>query len=517
MEKIKTYFPLPVFRLTIFIIIFPLILTAQLKKPALMAPQFPSYAEWLNTDRAYSIDEFKGKFVILDFWTYCCINCMHILPDLKRLEQTFPEELVVIGVHTPKFSGEKESRNIRQAILRYEIEHPVINDHQYELWQKYGVRAWPTVAIIDPEGYVLGNHSGEGVWDTLFPFLTEQIPDYREKGLLTKDAFIFRSESPVEAVLSFPGKILADPQNNFIYISDSNHNRILITNKITGEVKEIIGSGKVGKSNGDFSTAEFNHPQGITRHGDFLYIADTENHLIRTVDLNRERVTTLAGTGKQAQGFNQPGVGTAVALNSPWDLLYIEGKLYVAMAGFHQIWTIDVETAEAKPFAGSGREDITDGSATRSALAQPSGITTDGTYLYVADSEVSGIREISIETGDVKTIVGRGLFEFGDKDGNGKRVRLQHPLGITWANDRLFVADTYNNKIKVIHPDIKSSDTFAGSGEEGATDGLDATFDEPGGVSYSDGKLYVADTNNHAVRIVDIKSGSTATLNIKLP
>lgn len=504
------------FALSLFLILsFVFILNGQPSMTTSPAPEFPDYAHWLNSDRAYTMEEFRGKFVLLDFWTYCCINCMHILPDLKKLEQTYPEELVVIGIHTPKFPGERETDNIRQAILRYEIEHPVVNDHQYTLWKRYGVRAWPTVALIDPEGDILGVRSGEGVWEALNPLLKEKVAEYKKLGKLREGVIQFKDEPVAEGMLSFPGKVLADPFTDRLYISDSNHNRILIVERSTGHILESIGNGEQGKRDGSYQKAQFHHPQGLARQGNYLFVADTENHLIRQINLTNKQVSTLAGTGKQARRFNNSGKGTQVALNSPWDILYYKGLLYVAMAGFHQIWTVNPQTLFTQPFAGSGHENITDGSAQTAALAQPSGLATDGKFLYVADSEVSGIRQINLDTGDVETIVGRGLFEFGDVDGNGKDVRLQHPLGVTWADGRLFVADTYNNKIKVIHPTLKSADTFAGKGEEGSADGIEATFDEPGGLSFAEGKLYVADTNNHLIRVIDTKTGVTTTLPIQ--
>ena len=109
--------------------------------------------EWLNTTGPIGLKDLRGKIVVIDFWTYCCINCMHVLPDLKYLEQKYPNELVVIGVHSAKFTNEKESNNIRQAIMRHEIEHPVVNDAEMTIWGKFGVRSWPTLAIIDPEGF----------------------------------------------------------------------------------------------------------------------------------------------------------------------------------------------------------------------------------------------------------------------------------------------------------------------------------------------------------------------------
>ena len=478
------------------------------------APEFPGYADWLNTDQSYKLADFHGKFVLLDFWTYCCINCIHVLPDLKALEHKYANELIVVGVHSPKFPGERETANIRQAILRYEIEHPVINDYQYSLWNQYNIRAWPTTVLIDPQGYVVSGHSGENVLNVWDDVLAEKISEADKKGILKRSLFKPIIESKIESVLSFPGKVFAHPTHNVLIISDSNHNRILVVNRETGAIQSIIGSGDRGAMDGSFANATFNHPQGVWQEQDKIYIADTENHLIRVANLKSKTVSTLAGTGKQSLRFNESGYGTEVGLNSPWDLLYHDGLLYVAMAGFHQIWTIDLGTSKAQPWLGSGREDIVDGPAYKAALAQPSGLTTDGKFLYFADSEVSAVRKADFKNGEVKTLVGKGLFDFGDRDGVGDRVRLQHALGVVAANNRLFIADTYNNKIKELNPDTRRVTAFAGTGKDGNSDGEKASFDEPGGITYAENKIYIADTNNHLIRVVDTTTQETSTLEI---
>ena len=483
------------------------------------APEFPSGMEWLNTERPLSLREFRGKIVLLDFWTYCCINCMHIIPDLKRLEAKYANQLVVIGVHSAKFKTEKGTDNIRQAILRYEIEHPVVNDKDFEIWQQYAAQAWPTLVLINPKGKVVGKFSGEGIFEPFDEVIGQMVPYFREKKELDEKPVSLRLEKSLAppGILNFPGKVLADEKGGRLFISDSNHNRILITS-LDGKVLDVIGDGAVGTRDGTFTEVEFNHPQGVALDSNVLYICDTENHLIRRADLTTRRVETILGTGQQARRFNISGTGTAVALNSPWDALARDGKLYIAMAGPHQLWVMDVKTLAAKPYAGSGRENHVDGPLLNAALAQPSGLTTDGKNLYFADSEVSSIRSASLSPdGDVGTIVGKGLFDFGDVDGQGDSVRLQHPLGVTFAEGKLYVADTYNHKVKLLEIKEKTSRTFAGTGEKGIKDGerQKAQFNEPGGISSTSQALYVADTNNHLIRRIDLKTGAVATVELK--
>jgi len=480
------------------------------------APELEGGVAWLNTDRPLALTSIRGKVVLLDFWTYCCINCMHIIPDLKKLEATYPNQLVVIGVHSAKFPNERESDNIRQAILRYEIEHPVVNDAEFRIWRRYGVRAWPTQVLIDPEGYVVGGVSGEGHYDTFDRVINELIVAHRSRGTLNEEPLqlVLEKSRFYAPVLSFPGKVLADPIQDLLFIADSNHNRILITTK-GGKVLDVAGSGETGAADGEFAMATFNHPQGMAVGGDLLYVADTENHLIRQLDVKARTVTTIAGTGTQALGHYRRGSAREVALSSPWDLVLEKDILYIAMAGPHQIWAMNLHHQEIGPYAGSGREARIDGPLMEAALAQPSGITSDGTNLYVADSEISSIRSVSLDPrGHVSTVVGLDLFEFGDVDGQGETVRLQHPLGVTHHNGVLYVADTYNHKIKAIGPRLATATTFLGTGKPGFRDGEMAQFYEPGGVSVAEGKLYIADTNNHAIRVADLHTKQVTTLQL---
>jgi thiol-disulfide isomerase/thioredoxin len=482
------------------------------------APEFPEGMQWLNTDKPLRLADLRGKVVLLDFWTYCCINCMHIIPELTALEKKYARELVVIGVHSAKFQNEGDVANIRQAILRYEIQHPVVDDRDFRIWRAYAVRAWPTLMVVRPDGYVLGYLSGEGNKEVLERVIDEVIGEAKSQGMLNDTPLHFALEKDQQAsgALSFPGKVLAHAPSQRLFIADSNNNRIVIAD-LDGKVLDVAGSGALGKADGDFHAATFHHPQGMALDGHLLYVADTENHLLRRLDLQARTVATIAGTGAQARTYNVPGTGTQVALNSPWDLVHIGTQLFIAMAGPHQVWVMHLETAYLEPYAGSSREDIIDAPRLQAAMAQPSGITTDGTLLYVADSETSSIRSVSLGiNGVVRTVVGAGLFEFGDQDGIGKeQVRLQHPLGVAYHDNILYVADTYNHKIKKIGPATATATTYFGSGKPGRRDGKEPEFYEPGGLSLAGGKLYIADTNNHAIRVADLATGAVSTLTLR--
>jgi len=450
-------------------------------------PEFPAELEWLNAGRPLTMADLRGKVVLLDFWTFCCINCMHVLPDLKVLERKYPRELAVIGVHSAKFTNERETEQIRQATLRYEIEHPVVNDHEFRLWRAYGVRAWPTLVVVDPDGYVYGAASGEGHLEDLDETVARLVERARREARLNETPLhlVLEREAAGATALAFPGKVLADAASGRLFVADSNHSRIVIAD-LEGQVQAVAGRGAQGAADGPFDAASFNHPQGMALDGDALYVADTENHLIRRLDLKARTVETVAGTGRRARHVNEAGRGREVALNSPWDLALVGRELYMAMAGSHQIWVMDLGTGELGPFAGTGREALLDGPREMGALAQPSGLATDGRVLYVADSEISAIRRIELgPRGALRTLVGLDLFEFGDVDGVGPQVRLQHPLGVALADGQLYVADSYNHKIKALDSERLACATFVGTDRPGFEDGGpdEASFAEPGGIS----------------------------------
>jgi thiol-disulfide isomerase/thioredoxin len=485
------------------------------EKARVRAPELTGGHGWLNTDKPLSIAALKGKVVLLDFWTYGCVNCMHIIPDLKKLEAKYANQLVVIGIHSAKFKNEKDTENIRHIILRYELEHPVYNDSDFSVWQSYGVRAWPTQVLIDPGGYIIGGVSGEGNYELIDRVVAKAVDEFRKRGELNEQPLnlVLERAKVGDLPLAFPGKILADGAGDRLFIADSNHNRIVIT-KLDGTLVDTIGSGERGSSDGAFDKASFYRPQGMALDGDTLYVADTENHLIRRIDLKARVVETVAGTGKQSTDYFKQGPGRSIGLNSPWDLQLLGRMLYIAMAGPHQIWKLDVDKGEVSTFAGSGREARQDGSLLEAGFAQPSGIASDGKTLYVADAEANIIRAIDVAGGQVRTLVGGDLFEFGDVDGSGDDVRLQHPLGLLAVGDKLLLADTYNHKIKELDPQRRQVQTVVGTGKPGQADGVSPSFYEPGGLSAANGKLYVADTNNHAVRVVDLKTKKTSTLRI---
>ena len=435
---------------------------------------------------------------------------------MRKLEKKYANDLAVIGVHSAKFPNEKDIGNLHNAVRRYQLEHPVINDSESQVWQQYSCRAWPTLMFIDPLGNVIGKHEGEMTFEAFDGLISQMVKEFDAQGVLDHQPRPSNFQKTGDTGLSFPGKVLADGPGDRLFITDTNHNRIVITS-LSGAVKQVIGSGEQDLADGGFADCAFNHPQGIALEGETLYVADTENHAIRKADLTSGTVETIAGTGEQGHTREGRHLGRTIELCSPFDLVHHNGVIYIAMAGIHQLWFLDLVDGMAGPFAGSGRESLTDGPLATAELAQPCGITTDGVKLFFADSETSSVRAADIDpTGKVRTIVGLDLFIFGDVDGSDHRVRLQHPIGITHYDGVLYITDTYNHKIKRVLPVMRSAFTVLGTGSPGHVDGAagQAQFSEPSGISFANGKMYIADTNNHAIRVADIDSGEVSTLEI---
>lgn len=474
------------------------------------APEFPDDLTWWNTDHPLRLhEELRGRVVVLDFWTYCCINCLHILPDLAYLEEKYARDPVVfIGVHSNKYSNEGYPENVRQAIFRHGITHPVVMDPDHLVWGAYGVDAWPTLVVIDPRGRIVVSLSGEGHREELDRMIAALLEIGRDAGVLAEGPLSLRPEPLLPAVsgLRYPGKVLADGVGRRLFIADTNHHRILITDW-QGEIQGFFGSGQPGTFDGFYDDARFQHPQGMALVGEELYIADTGNHMVRRANLRTFRIETVLGNGMI--GYDRRGGHRARAqvLNSPWDLAYLAGQLYIAMAGLHQIWAFDLETEVGRAVIGTGREALADQTARRSALAQPSGLATDGDVLYFADSETSAVRQYDPRTDQVTTLVGQGLFIFGDVDGPLQEARMQHPLGVEVGNGVVYVADSYNHKIRAIDRKTGLVRTVAGIGRPARAVNERLALYEPGGLSLAGDHLFIADTNNNRVVEYNLASG----------
>jgi thiol-disulfide isomerase/thioredoxin len=423
------------------------------KSARVRAPELSGRA-WLNTGgEQVTLASLRGKVVLLDFWTFCCINCLHVLDELRPLEERYSDVLVTVGVHSPKFAHEADPDALAAAVERYAVRHPVLDDPQLSTWQQYAVRAWPTLVVIDPEGYVVAQLSGEGHAHALDRVVADLVAEHAAKGTLHRGDGPYVAPPPPETALRFPGKVIALPGGTFL-VSDSGHHS-LVELAADGETAlRRIGSGERGLVDGSADAARFSEPQGLLllpdevagSAGYDVVVADTVNHALRGVRLEDGSVTTLAGTRRQWM----QGSGTA-DLSSPWDLAWWGDRVVVAMAGIHQLWSFDPASRTVDVLAGTTNEGLLDGPAADAWFAQTSGLVASGGRLWVADAETSALRHL--EGGVVTTVVGSGLFDFGHVDGPSAKALLQHPLGVTVLPDgSVAVCDTYNGAIRRYDP-----------------------------------------------------------------
>ncbi|MFH9061250.1 thioredoxin-like domain-containing protein [Streptomyces coeruleorubidus] len=433
------------------------------RRARVRAPELTGKGGWLNTGgQPYTLADLRGRIVILDFWTFCCINCLHVLDELRELEDKHRDTVVVIGVHSPKFVHEAEHQAVVDAVERYGVEHPVLDDPELATWKQYAVRAWPTLVVIDPEGYVVAQHAGEGHAHAIERLVAELEAEHEAKGTLRRGDGPYVAPEPEPTVLRFPGKALLLPSGNFL-VSDTTRHQLVELAQDGESVVRRIGSGGRGFADGAAGAAAFNEPQGLALLEDgSVVVADTVNHALRRLDLTTGEVTTLAGTGRQWwQGSPTSGPAREVDLSSPWDVALWQGQVWIAMAGVHQLWAYDPAEGTVAVAAGTTNEGLVDGPGAEAWFAQPSGLAATPERLWLADSETSALRWVDPD-GSVHTAVGTGLFDFGHRDGAAEQALLQHPLGVTALPDgSVAVADTYNHALRRYDPATGEVTTLA--------------------------------------------------------
>lgn len=433
---------------------------------------------------------------------------------MRELEAKFPNELVVIGVHSGKYHAERETARIREASIRLGAAHPVLNDRQFRVWRAFAVNAWPTLAVIDPGGAALGRHAGEFTAEQMAPVVQRLVDAFADRGVLNREPLHWVPDEPAIApgMLRYPGKVAVDGER--IAVADSGQHRVLVGVLEEGgrrmRVERVVGGGKArggerGFADGGPREARFDYPQGMAFAENTLYVADAGNHAVREIDLSSGTVRTLAGTGTQLRRRSDIEAG---AMASPWDLAPVGDTLFVAMAGIHQLWAVDRATGKVRRHSGTFREDIIDGPHGDAALAQPMGLVADerAGRLYFVDAESSAVRWADLDpNGGVGTVVGTGLFDFGDVDGRGDDVRMQHQQAIVQTDDgRLLVADSYNDALKWVDPATREATAWVRG------------LHEPAGLALGDRYVYVADTNAHRIALVDRESGGVDEMEIRL-
>ncbi|WP_329533278.1 thioredoxin-like domain-containing protein [Streptomyces sp. NBC_01450] len=433
------------------------------KRARVRAPELTGKGGWINTvGGQLGLTELRGRIVIVDFWTFCCVNCLHVLDELRELEEKHRDTVVIIGVHSPKFVHEAEHQAVVDAVERYGVEHPVLDDPELATWKQYAVRAWPTLVVIDPEGYVVAQHAGEGHAHAIARLVEELEAEHAEKGTLRRGDGPYVAPEPEPTALRFPGKALALPSGNLL-VSDTTRHQLVELESDGESVVRRIGSGMRGFVDGSAEEAGFSEPQGLALLDDgSVVVADTVNHALRRLDLATGEVSTLAGTGRQWwQGSPTSGPAREVDLSSPWDVALFGGKVWIAMAGVHQLWAYDPEGGTVGVAAGTTNEGLVDGPGAEAWFAQPSGLAATADRLWLADSETSALRWVDLD-GAVHTAVGTGLFDFGHRDGAAEQALFQHPLGVTALPDgSVAVSDTYNHALRRYDPATGEVTTLA--------------------------------------------------------
>ncbi|MFL6161758.1 MAG: thioredoxin-like domain-containing protein [Jatrophihabitantaceae bacterium] len=448
------------------------------------APEFPA-GTWFNTAGPLSLRELRGKLVLLDFWTFCCANCLHVIDELRALEQAYPDELVIIGVHSPKFEHEKADRAVAAAIERYEVAHPIFNDPELRLWQQYAVRAWPTLVLIDPDGYLVAQAAGEGQASGLKLLIDELIERYGDA--LRRGENPYRPPVAEPGTFRFPAKAIRFADG--LLVADAGHHQIVETELDGGTVRRRFGAGTRGHAAGQF--AEPNGlaavpPELVDRLGFDVLIADTGNHRLaglRTSDGTVPREVDLAGGLAGVETITGPVPGVL----SPWDVTWwpARGLFAIAAAGVHLLLGWDPVRDRVSILAGTTVEGLRDGPAEQGWLAQPSGLAVDGDRLWFADSETSALRYLTAD-GQLGTAIGEGLFDFGHVDGLAVRARLQHPLGVlVLADSSIAIADTYNSALRRYSPATDQVSTLA------------TELAEPSGLVEVDGELLAVESAAH--------------------
>jgi thiol-disulfide isomerase/thioredoxin len=478
------------------------------------AKDFAGATAWVNVDRPLVAQDLAGRVVVVDFWTSCCINCIHTLPILSALEKRHANDAVlVVGVHSPKFDAETETERLRAAIAENDVRHPVAVDGSMKIWKAWSASSWPTIEVVDAKGRIVYGVTGEPDPDRLEAYVQAALAEGAKENALTKEKLTaLKPEAPDTGPLAFPGKLLALKDGGWA-VSDTGHHRVVFFDA-SFAVKDVVGTGLAGFTEGTYGEASFKKPQGLAEAGDVVYVADTENHAVRAIDRKKKTVATIAGTGSIGHArLREKSPAKTTELRSPWDLAVPNGSgpIYVALAGSHQIAILDPKESTIAPFAGDGRELRVDDIGDSASFAQPSGLATDGKTLWVADSETSSIRAVSLSSKKVTTLVGKDLFVFGDVDGAAEKVRLEHPLGVAWgaapkaSTPALFVADTYNSKVKRLDLATGSTRTLAGARTH-------ADLFEPSGLVVKDGAIVAVDTKHHRLVRLEVNADGDAKI-----
>lgn len=471
---------------------------AMLNSPA---PEFTPHVEWINCDPV-TLGALRGYVIVLGFFSAGSAWSRNLLADLRYLQRKYAGALQVVAVHCPKFDAERNPRLVRKLVAQLDPGVRVVHDPNFVLWQHYGVGAWPTAVVVDPDGRVKAVTVGDMHRDELEAHVSGLVA---EAGLALEESLL-PTLNPIErdTAVSFPGGLCIN--DHYLYVADSGHHRILECSR-DGRVLRQFGTGTAEYNDGTIHAAAFRHPRGLALVRDILFVADTGNNALRRVRLVDGDVFTLVGGGRAGQPSGGVlDLGKRVALSQPWGVAAADDRVYVSLAGNNQIWMYDRGRNSFQFVAGSGDLALADGDADKAAFAQPAGLALAQLMLYVADSGASALRSMQTGTARVQTLIGQGLFEFGDAVGVRAETRLQYPLAVAKDPDtaHLWIADSYNNQLRKLKL----------GGSEVTRVEVSCKLECPSAIAAHGGALWIANTHAHEVLRVDPTTGTARRLPI---
>ena len=466
------------------------------------APALHPSLDWLNAD-PQTIANQRGRVLALLFWNASSVYSQNLIGELTRLRARHPLALSVIGIHLPKFDAEIDPRTVSRAVNQLDIDFPVANDRGWAVWQQYGITGWPSVALIDPLGRLREIYTGDDQADAIdgaISTLVEEsggsttFPEPGARSTIGRD----------RATLAFPSGLAVS--DSHLYIADTGHHRILECAH-EGRVLRAFGTGHPDLVDGPPGEAAFRSPRGLCIVRGSLYVADTGNHALRRIELSDGQVETLLGSARPGQPIEGSfSVPADCPLNLPWAVAGAFDRLFIAVTGCNQIWEYELGYSRLRFVAGTGELGIADGPGRNALFAQPSGLALVQQTLYVADAAGSAIRVIQLQQDNVQTLVGQGLYEFGDHDGGRREARLQYPQAIALDANApvLWIADTYNGSLRKLR---------LGGGDV-TTQDLPQPLYQPAALASSADALWIADGVNHEILRYDLESGLLARVQI---
>jgi sugar lactone lactonase YvrE len=466
------------------------IATAQ---PASLLRELPQSLEWLNVDQPPSLSALRGRACVLAFVNAGSTWSLRVLQQLAQQQARHGGRLQVLAIDVPRFDHERDSRQVAQRFASHDFGFPVAHDRDWAAWQHFGIEAWPTLLLVDPDGELRARFVGDGHGRTLELRINELLADADASAT----PLPLRAQVEPSMPLRFPGGLALG--GKYLYVADSGHHRVLECDQ-AGRVLRQFGTGRAGFLDGAAETASFNRPLRLSAHHGSLYVADGGNHAIRRIDLRRGDVVTLIGSG-------QPGApveGTVaeprtVSLDHPCAMALTDDTLLIACSGDNRIWEYDLGSRDLQLAAGSGELAVTDGVGEEAAFAEPVALAAVRQLLYVCDGAGSAIRSLNVRTRQVTTLLGRDGWHHGHADGTRTEALLQHPQAIALDPDAplLWIADSGNNALR----------TLRLGGGQLETCKLSQPLHGPAGLAVADGVIWIADTLSHAVLRLDIRSG----------